>query len=81
MEVLIAEHGYKASDFGPSERGEKLDGVSFLRGTMLLWERVSYEYNDWDSKPAATVLKNIIASDCTNWRKMADELEQREDEA
>jgi hypothetical protein len=75
MAVLIAEHGYKPSDFQPADGGESIyapcglekrfDRNGFLEpgplpGTPLLWRKVSYEYDDWDAFLPSEELRDII---------------------
>lgn len=44
-----------------------------LPGTPLLWERTSYEYDEWDARLPSAVLRDIIEARHTNWAKMMAE--------
>lgn len=72
--ILIRDHGYKTSDFTPAEGDETVDtphGMEkrhewrgFLRpgplkGTPLLWCRVSHEYDEWEARLPSEWLKEI----------------------
>jgi hypothetical protein len=70
--ILIAQHGYKATNFTSSdgtetvyaparmERGrEHPDYLMPLAGTPLLWVRVSYECDDWEPKLPSEFLAEI----------------------
>lgn len=95
MEVLIANHGYRPDQFQRSDGQESIytpagmdkqfDERGFLepgplKGTPLLWEQVSYEYDEWDAKLPTEVLSDIIfwsnfkpsAADVASWNAHAD---------
>ena len=80
--VLIEKHGYQPSDFKPSYGQETIDAPSKmerrfvdgnwlnpgpLKGTPLLWEKVSYEYDEWEAKLPVDVLADI-----EHWANLSD---------
>lgn len=79
-EPLIREIGQHI-DIGPADRDETLyamDGMprhqvkhsSFiapLQGTPLVWERTSYEYDEWDATAAWQWLENHVQACTYDW--------------
>lgn len=74
MQTLIAEHGYRADQFSPSDGEESIDAPSGmerrfvwrgwlrpgpLRGTMLLWRKTSYETDEWEPILPTQMLADI----------------------
>ncbi len=74
MEALIARHGYARDSFVASDGGESIyappgmerrfDRNGFLdpgplKGTMLLWQKTSYEYDEWDAALPSEVLREV----------------------
>lgn len=71
--TLIEKHGYKPEDFTPADGSESiyappgmerqyvhgsfLDRV--LPGTPLLWQKTSYEYDEWDAYLPSEFLKDL----------------------
>ena len=74
VSALIAEHGFRADQFKPSD-GEEAVSTPFgmerqfdrngfldpgpLKGTPLLWQRTSYEYDEWDAYLPSQVLNDL----------------------
>lgn len=82
-ESLIREHGYRGENFVRSEGNEAIYAPPTmerrfvqsgflepgpLRGTWLLFERTSYEYDEWDYFFPSEVLSEI-----TRWENISDE--------
>lgn len=82
-ESLIREHGYRPENFVRSKGDETIDAPpamerSFvqrgflepgpLRGTWLLFQRTSYEYDEWDYS-----LPNEVLGEITHWENISDE--------
>lgn len=81
--ILIAQHGYAAASFHPSDGQEAMDAPLAmerqfvrngflepgpLKGTPLLWERTSYECEEWESR-----LPSEVLSDLEFWASLSDE--------
>lgn len=81
--VLIEKHGYEASNFTPADGAEafyappKMErrfvrngflcpGV--LKGTPVIWRRVSAEYDEWDCS-----LPSELLADIEHWGRLTDE--------
>ncbi len=92
MSVLIAKHGYHAERFHAADGDETIDAPcrmekrfvrhgfispGVLKGTMLLWERTSYEYDEWDCTLPTEVLAEIEHWDSltdADFRQLAGEI-------
>jgi hypothetical protein len=75
--VLVDRYGFAADAFHPAAGDEAIDaprGIEPrhqshgflhpgpLRGTPLLWERTSWEYEEWDCR-----LPSEVLADCRFW--------------
>lgn len=74
-EILIAEHRYRPGDFVRADGEESIDAPRNmparqvrphgwlepgpLKGTWLLWQQASVEYDEWDLKLPTDVLADI----------------------
>lgn len=80
--ILIAEYGYHETDFMPADGSETIDAPTrmerqyvergflkpgALRGTMIIWQRTSYEYDEWDCKLASELLDEIRWVEKQDW--------------
>ena len=85
--ILIAEHGYKPSDFARSDGEEAISAPTRmerrfvrngflepgpLKGTWLLWQKTSYEYDEWDADLPSVMLDEIIF--WSKWQPTAEDL-------
>lgn len=83
MRILIEKHNYDLGDFHPSDGNESIyapKGMERrfvwhgflepgpLKGTPLLWERTSYEYNEWDC-----ALPSAVLADIEFWNGLTDD--------
>lgn len=83
LAALIEKHGYSAETFIPAQGEESIDapagmkgrGVSAgwlnpgpLKGTPLIWRRVTYEYDEWDC-----FLPSLELAEIEFWAGMTDE--------
>lgn len=74
VKTLIRKHGFSRSDFHPSDGSEAMDAPNNLakrhnrhgfidpgpmNGTPLVWERTSYEYDEWDARFPSDVLADL----------------------
>lgn len=83
MVTLIRDHRYKAADFSRARGDETLDAPAGmerrfversgmlkpgpLKGTPLLWEKASYEYDEWDCR-----LPSQVLADIEYWENLSD---------
>lgn len=87
MAILIAEHGYRPSDFLPADGEEavyapcgmekRYERHGFLEpgplpGTPILWKKASYEYDEWDAYLPSEELRDIIH--WSHYRPSKDEI-------
>lgn len=83
VRVLVEKHGYSLRQFKPSDGEESIDAPvgmerrfvrgnwlepGPLKGTPLLWEKTSYEYDEWDAELPTEVLAKI-----EHWVSLTDE--------
>lgn len=74
VDILVRDHGYRRDQFTPADGSETLYAPSDLdakyvsgsfiepgvhRGTLVIWQKCSYEYDEWDCRLPSELLEEI----------------------
>lgn len=72
-ECVDAPAGYEPP-FGASRADRRYPDIP--RGTPVIWERVSYEYDEWECRTALEIYEQRRAVEDTDWEALASQLER-----